>query len=163
MRGIRRKEKEIKEIDEMKEIIKSAKYVTIAMCLEDTPYLATLSHGYDEERNCIYFHCASEGKKVEILRENNLIWGQAIADHGYVHGQCDHLWATTQFQGRVHFVVAMDEKYHALRTMIHSLDDSPEDVEAEHLSDKSVSKVTIGRIDIDEMSGKKAREVVISL
>ncbi|MHA2135117.1 MAG: pyridoxamine 5'-phosphate oxidase family protein [Candidatus Thorarchaeota archaeon] len=146
MKGIRRKEKAIKENEEITKIITSAKYITVAMCLENTPYLVTLSHGYDPEKHCIYFHCASEGKKVDILKKNNLVWGQAVLDHGYIDGQCDHLFATAQFNGRVHFVDSMDEKHHALRTMIHSLDASPEEVESEHITTKSVSRVTIGRI-----------------
>jgi hypothetical protein len=45
--GIRRKDKEITDFSEMKEIIKTAQYVTLAMCLNDEPYLVSLSHGYD--------------------------------------------------------------------------------------------------------------------
>ena len=92
MRGIRRKEKKIESEDEMIAIIESAKYVTIAMSVKDEPYLATLSHGYDREKNCIYFHCAQEGKKVDILKENNVVWGQALEDHGYTEGACAYLW-----------------------------------------------------------------------
>ena len=61
MRGIRRKDKEITNVGEMRKILRTAKYMTVAMCLNDEPYLVTLSHGYDEERNCVYFHCAREG------------------------------------------------------------------------------------------------------
>ena len=87
MRGIRRKEKKIESEDEMIAIIESAKYVTIEMSVKDEPYLATLSHGVDREKNCIYFHCAQEGKKVDILKENNVVWGQALEDHGYAGGE----------------------------------------------------------------------------
>ena len=128
MRGIRRKDKAITDIHEMRQILRAARYVTLAMCLNDEPYLVSLSHGYDEERNCIYFHCAKEGKKIDILKANNLVWGQAIVDHGYVQGACDHLYATTQFRGRVTFVEDIEEKGHALRVMIQSLDDKPEEI-----------------------------------
>ncbi|HLB99726.1 MAG TPA: hypothetical protein VJL33_00205 [Candidatus Bathyarchaeia archaeon] len=73
------------------------------MCLYDEPHLATLSHEYDEQKNCIYFHCATEGKKISIFQANNRVWGQALIDHGYVQGACDHLYATTQFKGKVTF------------------------------------------------------------
>ncbi|MFW9802965.1 MAG: pyridoxamine 5'-phosphate oxidase family protein [Candidatus Thorarchaeota archaeon] len=161
MRGIRRKEKEITETAEMIAILKQAKYITVAMCLDDEPYLATLSHGFDVENNCIYFHCAQEGKKIDILKQNNLVWGQALKDDGYAIGKCDHLYATTQFRGRVTFIIDENEKRHALRVMIDQLEEAPNEVYAEQVTDKSVKRVGIGRIDIERMSGKRASEVII--
>ena len=104
MKAIRRKEKEIIDKDEIIGILEKAKYITVAMCKEDEPYLVTLSHGYDKTQNCIYFHCAKEGKKIDYLKENITVWGQALIDKGYVQGACDHLYATVHFKGRVTFV-----------------------------------------------------------
>ena len=130
--------------------------------MDNEPYLATLSHGYDEEKNSLYFHCAKEGKKVEILHANNRVWGQALVDRGYVQGACDHLYATTQFKGRVMFVDDIVEKEHALKLMVESLDDNPEELVKKQLLPQSVQRVKIGRIDIEYMSGKKADKVIIS-
>ncbi len=163
MRGIRRKEKEIIEKEEMIKILETAQYITIAMCEDNEPYLAMLSHGYDRDRHCIYFHCATDGKKIDILSSNNLVWGQALIDKGYVQGACDHLYATTQFKGRVTFIEDNEEKVHALKTMIRALDNNPEKLMAEQITDKSVARVGVGRIDIEYMSGKKANKVIISL
>jgi nitroimidazol reductase NimA-like FMN-containing flavoprotein (pyridoxamine 5'-phosphate oxidase superfamily) len=163
MRGIRRKEKEIKDMNEMIKILEMAQYITIAMCKENEPYLATLSHGYDRDRHCIYFHCATDGKKIDILSSNNLVWGQALLDKGYVQGACDHLYATTQFRGTVTFIKDKEEKIYALKTMIRAIDDNPDSVMAEQITDKSIARVGIGRIDIEYMSGKKANKVIISL
>jgi len=107
------------------------------------------------KRETIYFHCATEGKKISILQANNRVWGQALIDRGYVQGACDHLYATTQFRGKVTFVEDTAEKEHALKTMIESLDDHPEELIKKQLLPQSVQKVRIGRIDIDYMSGKK--------
>ena len=68
MRGIRRKEQEIKDKQELISIVQKAEYVTIAMCSDNEPYLVTLNHGYDRNKNCIYFYCAQEGKKIDILK-----------------------------------------------------------------------------------------------
>jgi nitroimidazol reductase NimA-like FMN-containing flavoprotein (pyridoxamine 5'-phosphate oxidase superfamily) len=163
MRGIRRKEKEITDKKEKLAILNEAKYVVVAMCRDNEPYLATLSHGYDTQRECIYFHCAKEGKKVDILKEQNKVWGQALLDKGYVHGSCDHLYATTQFMGRVTFVENIDEKKHALEVMINALDDKPQKVLEKQLPEESIKGVQIGRIDIEYMSGKKSDKVIISL
>jgi nitroimidazol reductase NimA-like FMN-containing flavoprotein (pyridoxamine 5'-phosphate oxidase superfamily) len=163
VKGIRRKEKAIESIEEMIAILEKSKYVTIAMCDSNVPYLVTLSHGYDKEKNCIYFHCAREGKKVDILSKHNIVWGQAIEDHGYAEGSCDHRYATTQFLGHVNFVDDILEKEHALRVMINSLEPNPQQVIDEQIIEKSVQRVQIGRIDIESLSGKKAKEVIIQL
>lgn len=162
MTGIRRKDKEITDVEEIKSILKKTQYVTLAMSHNDEPYLVTLSHGYDQDRNCVYFHCASEGKKVNILRANNLIWGQALIDKGYAQGACDHLYATAQFRGRVTFIEDPAEKEHALKVMITSLDKNPQEIIEKQLEPQSIRKVRIGRIDIDYLSGKKADKVIIS-
>jgi hypothetical protein len=163
MRGIRRKEKEITVRSEMLSIIDKAEYVVVAMCKDNEPYLATLSHGYDAERNCIYFHCAREGKKVDILKAQNRVWGQALVDKGYVQGSCDHLYATAQFMGRVTFVEKTEEKRHALEVMIRALEDHPQKVIEDQISDISIQDVKIGRIDIEYMSGKKSDKAIISI
>jgi nitroimidazol reductase NimA-like FMN-containing flavoprotein (pyridoxamine 5'-phosphate oxidase superfamily) len=163
LRGIRRKEKAIEEKKELLSVLSSAKYVTIAMCTNNEPYLVTLNHGYDTERNCVYFHCAQEGKKIDILRENDVVWGQAILDKGYVQGSCDHLYASVHFKGKVTLVDDVTEKEHALRVMIDSLEEDPNPVYAKQVTEKSLKRVGIGRIDIEYMSGKKAEEVIISM
>ena len=163
MHEIRRKDKAITDQNEMKKILQQTKYITIAMCRNNEPYLITLSHGYDPEKNIIYFHCASEGKKIDILKENNIVWGQALIDKGYVKDKCDHLWITVMFRGSVSFIVDADKKRHALDIMIRQLEQNPERVIKKQITEKSIKGVTIGRIDIDYMSGKRADKATISL
>ncbi|MHA2425885.1 MAG: pyridoxamine 5'-phosphate oxidase family protein [Candidatus Thorarchaeota archaeon] len=163
MRGIRRKEKAIESVDEIKHILATTQYVTVSMCQDNEPYLVTLSHGYDREKHCIYFHCAQEGKKIDILKKNPSVWGQAIVDHGYAEGKCDHLYATAQFQGNVTFVTDFVEKKYALTVMVNQLEPVPSVVIEEQFKETSIQKVNIGRIDISFMSGKRAKDVIISL
>jgi nitroimidazol reductase NimA-like FMN-containing flavoprotein (pyridoxamine 5'-phosphate oxidase superfamily) len=163
MRGIRRKEKAIETEEEMLAIIERAKYVTIAMCQDNEPYLVTLSHGLDRNKRCIYFHCAQEGKKIDLLQANSTVWGQAINDGGYIDGSCDHLYDSTHFKGTVSFIKNIEEKEQALRVMIHQLEEDPEKVIAAQITPKSLKRVNIGRIDIQYLSGKRSKEVIISL
>ena len=156
MKDIRRKEKAITDKTEMVDILKNTKYVTIAMCKDNIPYLVTLSHGYDPQTNSIYFHCAQEGKKIEILKENNVVWGQALIDKGYVTDECNHLYITTQFSGKVTFIDDIEEKRHALTVMIKQLEKAPEKIMQKQITPKSLAGVNIGRIDIDYLSAKKS-------
>jgi nitroimidazol reductase NimA-like FMN-containing flavoprotein (pyridoxamine 5'-phosphate oxidase superfamily) len=152
---MRNKEAEIEDEGEMVDILRGTKHVTLAMSLGDVPYLVTVSHGYDGERRAVYFHCGQEGKKVDILRENPVVWGQALDDPGYIEGDCDQPYATTQFKGRVTFPQDLEEKRHGLETMIRQLEPNPAPVLEKNISPETLEKVNIGRVDIEYMSGKR--------
>ncbi len=163
MHDLRRKEKEITDSAEIRAILTGTKYITIAMCHNNEPYLVTLSHGYDQQKNVLYFHCAPEGKKIVVLTTNDRVWGQAIMDYGYAGGKCDHLFASVHFRGRVSFVKDEAEKRWALETMIHQLESTPDIVMADQITAASIAKVQIGRIDLDYLSGKKSDKVIVTL
>ncbi len=57
-----RHDKEITDEETLKKILKTTQYVTLAMVKDSEPYLVSLSHGYDEEKHCIYFHSPKKGK-----------------------------------------------------------------------------------------------------
>ena len=160
---MRRKDKEIKDQGAILDIINKTKYITVAMCADNEPYLVTLNHGYDKVNKCLYFHCAKEGKKIGVLQKNNKVWGQALIDKGYVAGTCDHLYASVHFSGRVTFIEDFNEKRTALVTMIEALEKEPEEVIRKQLTRESVQNVRIGRIDIEKMFGKISEKAVISL
>ena len=130
------------------------------MAKDNEPYLVSLSHGYDEEKNCIYIHCAKEGKKIDILRSNPKVWGQVIVDEGYVQGECSHLYATVMFTGNVSFPQSPEEKWDALSLMTRQLDENAEDLIARRKLEVT-DNVVVGRIDIDYMTGKKSEEVEV--
>ncbi len=158
MRGIRRKEKAITSEAELKDILGSTKFVTLAMCHGDDPYLVTVSHGYDKSDNVLYFHCASEGKKVDYLSKNNKVWGQALVDEGYALGECNHHYSTVQFSGEVEFLSNYDDKLKALTVMIDQLETIQslrQTVKEKQLTKKAITKVHIGKIRINYLSGKK--------
>jgi nitroimidazol reductase NimA-like FMN-containing flavoprotein (pyridoxamine 5'-phosphate oxidase superfamily) len=151
---MRRKDKQITDTEKMKSIFESTKFVTIAMCMDNSPYLVTLSHGYDRKRNCLYFHCAKEGKKIEFLKANNKVWGQALNDLGYQSGQCNHLFETVQFSGTVTFVETIEEKREAIQCMIQHLEKNPDRAIA-RIKDNRLVDTMFGRIDIELMTGKQ--------
>lgn len=157
---LRRKDKEIADISLLKRILRSAKHVTIALCMNDEPYLVTLSHGYDENRNCIHFHCASEGKKIDYMKANSTVWGQAMLDYGYIEGQCNHSFATVQFRGKVTLLDSLEEKRKAIECMIRQLDKDPEALIGK-LKPERLRTTAFGRIDIDYMSGKKTEGLTL--
>ncbi len=157
---MRRQDKEIKDSTLLREILKQAKYVTIAMAMGNHPYLVSLNHGYDPEENCIYFHCAKEGKKIDYMKANGEIWGQALLDFGYDPKQCTQSYATVMFRGKVSFVEGTRQKRKAF-LVINSQLKSP----AERLKEimkTNLPNTAVGKIDIVSLSGKKSKEVTIT-
>jgi len=150
---LRRKDREITDSDALKGILKTTKYVTIALCMDNEPYLVSLSHGYDEKRNCLYFHCANEGKKLAYIKANNTVWGQAVQDYG-VTDECDYAYASVHFFGRVCLIEDLSEKQHAMGVMVRQLSANPEEKLAK-IKPEKLAKTTMGRIDISYMTGKK--------
>jgi uncharacterized protein len=151
---MRRSDKALEDKAELVRILRGQKHVTLALCADNKPYLVTMNHGYDQEEHCLYFHCAPTGKKIDLLRANPQVWGQALEDGGYLDGECDHAYRTVQFQGRAEFVTEMGEKRHALALMIEQLESSPEPVKARNLTPENISGVCIIRVRLGEMTGK---------
>ena len=155
---VRRKDKEITDIGTLNKILNSAKFMTIALSKNDQPYLVSLSYGYDENRQCIYFHCAREGRKLEYIKANDVTSGQVMLDYGYSQGECTHLYASVHFRGRISLISDLDEKRRAFECMIRQLDDKPEDLISQIKPDKLTNTV-VGRIDITHITGKKSKEI----
>ena len=160
---MRRTDKEILDPNERIVPLRETQYITLALCTGNEPYLVTVSHGFDEEANCLYFHCAQEGKKIDILKANPLVWGQALIDLGYQQGRCDHLYYTTQFRGRVTFLDDAAEKTHAIKVMVQHIEANPDAIIAQQVKPSSVAKVRIGKIDLEYMSCKKADAIITTL
>jgi nitroimidazol reductase NimA-like FMN-containing flavoprotein (pyridoxamine 5'-phosphate oxidase superfamily) len=149
---VRRKDREITDSDALKKVLKSTNYVTVALCMDNEPYLVSLSHGYDETKNCLYFHCANEGKKLVYMKANSKVWGQAVLDYG-VTDECDYAYTSVHFKGTISLIENLREKQHAIEVMVRQLSENPEEKLAKIRPEK-LAKTTMGRIDIEYMSGK---------
>ena len=68
---MRRKDKEITDKEIIEEILSKSELCRIAINDDVTPYLVPLNYGYNN--GCLYFHSASQGKKIELLKRNNRV------------------------------------------------------------------------------------------
>ncbi len=150
---VRRKDREITDVAEMRQVLLNTKYITVALCTQNEPYLVSLSHGYDQAKNCIYFHCAPEGKKLVYAKANTKVWGQAVLDFG-VTEDCDYAYTSVHFQGKMNLISDLIEKQHAMEVLVRQISLKPEEKLAKIKREK-IERITMGRIDITYMSGKK--------
>jgi len=150
---VRRKEREITDQDELRQVLKTTKYVTVALCMKDEPYLVAVNHGYDQAKNCLYFHCAPEGKKLVYAKANPQIWGQAILDFG-VTEECDYAYTCVHFQGKLSLITDLSEKWHAMEILVRQVSLNP-NAKLAKIKPEKLDKTTMGKIEVNYMSGKK--------
>jgi nitroimidazol reductase NimA-like FMN-containing flavoprotein (pyridoxamine 5'-phosphate oxidase superfamily) len=154
---MRKKEREITDREQLLEILKKGKYTVISMCRENESYLVTLSYGYDEKQNALFFHCSPQGLKLDFIRQNPNVCATVIEDRGYKMGDCSHAYRSVVFWGKMYQLHDLSEKKHAIDVLLEHLEDEPGIVREKSLkSDEDYKDVGILRLDITEMTGKKS-------
>ena len=89
---MRKKDREIKDTKELEEILQKADVCRIAFAVDGIPYIVTMNFGHVwKDRLTLYFHCAKEGKKLELLKRNSTVCFEMDIDHQLVEAAnaCD--------------------------------------------------------------------------
>ena len=151
---LRKSEKAIEDEDILTDVILGQKHMTLAMSMNDLPYLVTVNYYFDMDNNCFYFHCAKEGRKFEYLNSNPVVWGQVLQDNGYIQGKCDHAYRTVQFKGNADFIEDIDEKIRILTFMMGQLEDNVTEERKNNIKNKNIKDTGICKIEVEGFSGK---------
>lgn len=148
---MRRKDREITDSATLNEIIQTAEYCTMSMCDGDKPYGVIMNYGFAE--NCFYFHCANEGRKIDILRRNPQVSIQLVSDAEVILSGAPNTW-TTHYRsvvasGVAEFASTPEEKQKGL------------DILLKHYSGRgyqfppqALDAVTIIKVPVDTISAK---------
>jgi len=149
---MRRKEKEITDIDEIEELIKKAKICRVGLVDGDEPYIVPVCFGY--EKNAFYFHCAPEGRKIEIIKKNNQVCVEIDTDVEIISAEKPCGWSTKYRSvigvGRAH-ILENEAKIHGLNVIMKHYAEDTNAPEFEKLDAACVVK-----IDIESITGKKS-------
>jgi len=152
----RRVRNEILDEIEITALIKTGNHITLALCADDIPYVVTMSYGFDDVNNRLYFHCANKGDKLEYINKNSNVCGTIIKDNGYIKTKCDHDYESLIIRGKILVVNDLDEKKHALQVMLKHLEKDPKPIFERNITDDdSYNKITILRMNIESIIGKK--------
>ncbi len=153
---VRRKEKEIADAGEMREILASGRLAAVALCREGEPYIVTMNYGWDAENEALYFHCAHEGMKIDFILENDRVCATVVEDRGYRHGECEHAYRSVVIRGTIGIVEELEEKKHGLKVLLEHQEKEPEPIRKRTLPDDgSYGKLGVLKIDIENMTGKQ--------
>lgn len=157
---MRKHEREVCGDAAILEILLRCPYLTLAIARKGAPYCVPLNFGAELAGNTLvlYFHCAKEGKKLDLLRKNprvgfsaaNMlrVFNKGAAPCGYTtdyESVCGTGWAE----------ILEDEpaRLHALQVLMKHY--SAEDFPVESFSPKALSLTCVVRISVDSWSGKR--------
>jgi nitroimidazol reductase NimA-like FMN-containing flavoprotein (pyridoxamine 5'-phosphate oxidase superfamily) len=153
---MRQSKREISNIEEIEEIIQKADVCRIAMANGNIPYIVTMNFGYvNEPEKLLFFHCANEGKKLDMIRQNNYVCFEMDTDHQIFSGtrSCD--WGM-RFRsiigyGNIFVVTDKEKKIAGLNCIMTHYGGRGE----YSYDEKVLEQTIILRLDINEMTGKK--------
>jgi uncharacterized protein len=153
---VRRTDREITEPDGLASILRRGRYATIAVCQDGAPYLFTLSYGYDTVRHALYFHVATEGRKLEALAADPRVCATVIIDGGYEPGACKHHYESVVLTGTMALVDRDDEVRHGMQVLIGQLEDDAHAVWERNKLDRDEpwKRLRVARLDIEDLTGK---------
>lgn len=154
---MRRKEREITEKELIEEIISSADVCRIAFADGDTPYIVTMNFGYSGgEKQGIYFHCAPEGRKIEMMKKNSHVCFQMDTGHLLTNGArgCDWgmKYKSVVGYGRLSVVENDEKRKEGLNLIMRHYGGS---VKYDY-DQKIFARTTILYLEITEISAKEA-------
>jgi len=150
---MRRKDKEMTDPDAIASVIRRSTVCRLAMSDDNQPYVIPMSFGYRD--GAVYFHCAPEGRKIEILRKNPRVCIEFDVDCRLKTGDSACKWGF-HFQSAIAFGVAAiiedsTEKQAALDIIMRQYSS-----EAFTYPESALDKIVVIRVSVTELTGKAA-------
>lgn len=154
---MRRKDREIVDKKVMVSIIEKAIICRVAMCWQDKPYVIPMNFGYQD--NYIYLHSAGEGRKLDILRNNEKVCIEFDVDVELVQSQkacnTEMKYKSVLTFGKAVILKDIAEKKEALDIIMHHYCNH-DFLSAFHYSGEALEKVIIIKVKVEKMTGKES-------
>lgn len=161
---MRRKDKEISDINEIEGVIKRAGICRLGLVDGNKPYIIPLNFGY--ENRTLYFHWALQGRKVDIIKKNNRVCFEIDIDVKpiIVKKTCGGRYCANKYRsvigtGRARILEDDKEKAHALSVMTRHYYNTIMRPCSEcdcDFSKSALHSILMVRIDVDDITGKKS-------
>jgi uncharacterized protein len=151
---MRRQQQQITDKAAIEDILCRATICRLAMVDHGRPYIVPLCYGYKDR--ALYIHCATEGRKLDILRRNPSVCFEVEVDCQVIKGEAACRWAFAYKSvigtGRAVVVEDPEHKRRALDVIMQHFGGptGPYD-------EGSLARTVVIRIDIDEMTAKRSR------
>lgn len=156
---MRRKDREITDFNEIVKIINKCDSCVVALNDEEFPYIVPMNFGMDieEDRLYLYFHCANEGKKIDLIRKDNRATFEMDCEHNIIlyeeRMSCTMGYASVIGHGTFEFV-SDEEKLKALKIIMRHY--HSEDFK---FSLKLMPVTTVLRLKVTDIIGKRRNNI----
>jgi len=149
---MRRSEKEITDRAEIDAVIRSCKACRLGLSDDGQPYIVPLSFGYDGE--ALYFHSATEGRKLDILRKNNRVCVEFDVLEGLEKAREACAWGiryrSVIGEGSATILEDLEEKKKAFAILMAQYSDKDYS-----FPDETVARTAVVKITFDSLTGKQ--------
>ena len=150
---MRRKDKQINDIAAIEDILSRATVCRLGLCDGGRPYVVPLCFGYKE--NALYFHCAMEGKKLEILRKNENVCFEVDIERELIKGEAACEWGMKYKSvigfGKAVFVEDAESKRKALDIIMQNYSEGTFEYPT-----NALENIVVIKVEIESMTGKKS-------
>ena len=155
---MRRKDKEITNINDKIAIIAKCKICRLGLSEDNYPYIIPLNYGYiyENEKLTLFFHSAKEGKKIEIIRNNNNACFEMDCDTKLIEGEkacnCSYEFRSITGIGKIIFLETNDEKANGLNNIMKH--QTGKEIEYNFTEDE-LNNVCVYKMIVKEFTGKQ--------
>lgn len=152
---MRRAERQVTDTEQIFEILNSCEKCSVAFFDDEFPYIVPLSFGasLSDGKITLYFHCAEEGRKTELLKKNNAVAFEASRAGNLVTGDtaCAYSTKYKSVCGNGYIeVVHGAEKLQALKTLMKHYTNKELEFDM-----KAVENVCVLKLECKNISGKQ--------
>jgi nitroimidazol reductase NimA-like FMN-containing flavoprotein (pyridoxamine 5'-phosphate oxidase superfamily) len=148
---MRRKDREVTDLEKIRKIIKKATICRLGLVEGGEAYIVPVNFGY--ENNCLYFHSALHGRKIELIRKNRKISFEIEGDYSVERGKsgCDVKYQSIIGRGSADVIDDNEEKIRGLKSIMRQCTGSEYEFSRDRLD-----TVLLVRIEIENMTCKQA-------
>ena len=150
---MRRADKEIKDGAEIEDILKRGRVCHLGLNDRGLTYVVPVNYGYRD--GCLYVHSAREGRKIDILRRNNVVSYSVYIDSSLVQSDVACSWGmsyrSVMGTGTAVLVESREEKEQALRIIMEHYAGPLATFEAAR-----IDSILIIKVRMDSPAGKKS-------
>ena len=156
---MRRKDRQITDLEAIRAILDKAKVLHLAMIDGERPYVVPMNYGYvlADGRLTLYLHSAKEGRKLDVLSQNNAVAFVLETDVVPVSGgdiPCKYgaAYASVMGEGTAAILTDPAEKLAALSILMRT-----QTGRAFAFTTEMTASVAVIRVDVDSFTAKARR------
>ena len=157
---MRRQDRKVTDIEEIKSILNSTRIIHLGMMDGDYPYVVPLHFGFEFIDNVLYVHGHHEGKKFDLIKANPHVFieidgsDEALVSGGDIPCAYSSVYSSVMGRGVATYLESIDEKAHGLQVLMNH-----QTGREFTFSEAMVNSVGVVRIKVINYTAKRRRQL----